>query len=163
MMMDVRVAPLWEVDVDVEARITGTDMDRWNMVDTPDCWFDWLVTRITFGGCPPGWDTIARPWGLLLMVILTGDVLPGVDDAVVYMTRAVCVWVEAVAAPMPSMEMLRRWRRPSGSSSSSGVSIPLMWIDVPLGSTTTLDVGLLGRDGLVATVVIVVGAAVIVL
>jgi hypothetical protein len=50
MMMEVRVAPLWEVEVEVEARMTGTDMERWNMLEAdtaPDCWPDWLVTKIT--------------------------------------------------------------------------------------------------------------------
>ena len=38
---------------------------------------------LTLGGCPPGWDTMVRPCGLLLMVILTGEALPGVLEAVV--------------------------------------------------------------------------------
>ena len=46
MMMDVLVAPLCDVDVDVDALITGTDMDRWYMVDVDD-WLE-LVTRITY-------------------------------------------------------------------------------------------------------------------
>lgn len=44
-MIDVRVAPVWEVAVEVEARMTGTDMDRWKTLE-PEDWPE-LVTRIT--------------------------------------------------------------------------------------------------------------------
>jgi hypothetical protein len=57
-------------------------------------------------------------------------------------------------ATIPSAELLRRRFLPRISSSSSVLRPPLIWIDIPLGRTTTFDVGL---AGLVTFATVVVG------